>query len=521
MNTATEITTALATVAAAEKFDAVYLNTPWNKLSLDELKALPLGALTKDDASLFMWADTFTVGQATALLSEWGYTFHSVHSIVDFAEKLAAVPVVDPVATPPIAEPVAAEGDGPTPMDVNQEEQTDGEGAAASATAEQTDGEEGVVQEEAAADGTVQPAPKKASKPRGPRVKTIQPFPWWPAESVGNLVRPCSEQLWMAVRGSGAAIKPKYKVEAFQVQQMPDAAKAKSRSRQPAAWCPAEWFMTRPGSHLEAIKAALAPEARIVELFGDAVYPGVYAFGPGVPGGYIPALDVDASTVAVNTEALSAYGKVALKALASKLRRGDLESEPVQKLLNDVATAASAHGIAAVSGLDWTAKPLPQDLMRIASFIVDNQLQHLSTHKSKRAPRGKFDSEGNPYPRFGFARAGPISPEIADLIGEPLGNELAWTTVIARVNDYIKQNQLQQGASIVPDAKLRALLRMEEGETVRNFDLGKKLKVHYISNKRPREDGEEEEQKTAQDDESSSGGSDEEAKKARVEAAGL
>lgn len=479
MNTASAIITGLATVAAtADKFDAVYLNTPWNKLTVEELQDLPVGSLAKDDASLFMWTDSATAGQVAPLLSKWGYQFQSVHSIVDFAEKLPAAPA--PVAAAAAATAAAAEKADDSdaaaeraPVEDTDAEMTDAEGAAPAAAASVSADED----------------TKKVSKPRGPRVKVIQPFPWWPKEtSAGTMVRACTEQLWVATRGAGAALNPKFKTAAFQVQNMPEAAKGKSRSRRPAATCPPEWFMRRPGTHIYDITAALAPGSRIIELFGDAVYAKVHAFGPGIVGGYIPALQTEEGVVGTSKAALQEYGKVALRAVAVKLRSANSEEEEVHDTAQKVYAAAieAANGEAApVSGLAWAA-PLPAELKQTISYVADHMLVALAAKgkKAKRAPRSKLDADGNPRPLYGIAAKELISDEASTFIGKPIGELIAWTQFIKLVNEYVTENGLRQGEFIVPDEKLCRLLNMQLGESVKSFDLGDKIKHHYIGSKK-------------------------------------
>src|SRR5689334_13902258 len=112
MNSATDVANAIrATVEASGAFDAVYLNTPWNKLSVEELEALPIGELAKDNSTLFLWCDTYTAGSAAELLKKWGFRFHSVGGILNLAEEAPKpAPSSRSKKAKPAAEPAAGDG---------------------------------------------------------------------------------------------------------------------------------------------------------------------------------------------------------------------------------------------------------------------------------------------------------------------------------------------------------------------------------------------------------------------------
>lgn len=53
---------AVAQLKASEdtKYDVLYVNTPWNKLSVEQMGKIDLSSLVKDEALMYMWADTYT-----------------------------------------------------------------------------------------------------------------------------------------------------------------------------------------------------------------------------------------------------------------------------------------------------------------------------------------------------------------------------------------------------------------------------------------------------------------------------
>lgn len=441
------IKSSVPTATAVDKYDAIYLNTPFNKLSLDELKQLPIGDLAKADASLFLWADSFKVAEAAELIKAWGFTFKTVASILNLAEKPAPVPEL-----PKVVDASAAASSEPSAATVS------------------------VAEEE--------PAPVIA-KARGPRVKSIQPPQWWTVDESAVIARPTTEQLWMAVRENGAAVNAKFKLQPYQIADLPELAKAKARGRQPHAWCPPEWHLTRPSQFLDAVVASLAPDSRVLELFGDSLHDKVHAMGPAIPSGYVPALNSEEGVVATAKAALEGEGKVALRSLAAKMRKALAtsasaaantsaeeaapEDGEISETEQDSTVTAVLDKATSASSLDWSEL----EYKRIMSAIADHKLAHHSTksRKSKRASRGNLNADGTERKRYGIAAAGKISPELCEFLGEPAGTEIARTTVVKRLNEYIKDNNLKQGRQITMDAKLQQLLQPPPDTTVTYFSI--------------------------------------------------
>ena len=83
----------------------------------------------------------------------------------------------------------------------------------------------------------------------------------------------------------------------------------------------------------------------------------------------------------------------------------------------------------------------------------------------------------------GFVRPSKISNELAEFLGKPVGTEMARTDVSRLINSYIRNNNLQDpqnGRTINPDTKLRALLKLDENDELTYFNLQKYMKHHYI-----------------------------------------
>lgn len=447
---------------AVDKFDTLYINTPWNKLSMDELAELPLSDLCKDNASLYMWTDSSKICDAAKLIESWGFKFSTVASILNLAEKPSPASVAAPSAQVKQEEVAAPEPD-------------------ASAPAASVDASASAAAEEA----TVTAAP---SKPRGPRVKSIQPPSWW--GDVSSISRPTTEQLWVAVKGEGAALNPKFKVHPYQIIDLPELAKSKARARQPSPWCPAEWSFRRPSEFLKMVTSSSAPDARILELFGDSLHDSVHALGPAIPTLYVPALASDEGSVNVAKNALEDHGKVALRSLAAKLRKlaappavpkegtepsaTEPATEPAAVEEQDGTVTAVFEKASAAASTNWADSI---DLKRVMSSVADYKLahHHSRSRKVKRASRGNLNADGTERKRYGIAAATQVAPELCEFLGMPVGTPIARTMVGKLINEYIEEHKLKNGRVIELDDPLKKLLKPAPDQVVSYFSICKLL----------------------------------------------
>jgi chromatin remodeling complex protein RSC6 len=98
--------------------------------------------------------------------------------------------------------------------------------------------------------------------------------------------------------------------------------------------------------------------------------------------------------------------------------------------------------------------------------------------RARRAASG--DKKKNPS---GFAKPSPISNELAKFLGEKEGTLMARTDVTKRINQYVKEHNLQDPTNkrtILPDEKLRGLLKVTASDKVTYFNLATFMKPHFI-----------------------------------------
>tara|TARA_E500000178_G_C16680369_1_gene599039 strand:+ start:14 stop:601 length:588 start_codon:yes stop_codon:yes gene_type:complete len=107
---------------------------------------------------------------------------------------------------------------------------------------------------------------------------------------------------------------------------------------------------------------------------------------------------------------------------------------------------------------------------------VSRQLKAAQKASAKRKRKS-----GNRAPS-GFVKPTLISNELAAFLGKPQGTEMARTDVTREINSYIREHKLQDkqnGRIIVPDTKLKGLLKIKKGEELTYFNLQRYMSPHF------------------------------------------
>ena len=119
------------------------------------------------------------------------------------------------------------------------------------------------------------------------------------------------------------------------------------------------------------------------------------------------------------------------------------------------------------------------EITRIRAMKSQYERQFKSIHKKivKRRKKKCGDSENN-----GFKRPTKISNELCDFFGKPHGTLMARTDVTKELSNYIRENKLQDpknGRNIIPDLKLRKLLRIGKTDELNIFNMQTYMVPHY------------------------------------------
>ena len=82
----------------------------------------------------------------------------------------------------------------------------------------------------------------------------------------------------------------------------------------------------------------------------------------------------------------------------------------------------------------------------------------------------------------GFVKPTQISNELASILGKDKGTEMARTEVTREINAYIRKHNLQDpknGRHILPDSKLRKLLKLKKDDELTYFNLQRYMSPHF------------------------------------------
>ena len=96
----------------------------------------------------------------------------------------------------------------------------------------------------------------------------------------------------------------------------------------------------------------------------------------------------------------------------------------------------------------------------------------------------KNKNRGNRKPS-GFAKPTKVTKELCEFMNKKEGSEIARTEVTSTLSSYIKKNNLQNKNNkkiILPDDKLKDLLKINDSEELTYFNIQKYMNKHFISN---------------------------------------
>lgn len=125
--------------------------------------------------------------------------------------------------------------------------------------------------------------------------------------------------------------------------------------------------------------------------------------------------------------------------------------------------------------------------LRTQLTAVTSQARALSKRSERelraaaKAGRKRPRKSGTRSPS-GFVKPTLISKELAQFLGKEVGTEMARTDVTREINGYIRAHKLQDpknGRRILPDSKLRKLLKIKKDEELTYFNLQRYMSPHF------------------------------------------
>jgi chromatin remodeling complex protein RSC6 len=124
--------------------------------------------------------------------------------------------------------------------------------------------------------------------------------------------------------------------------------------------------------------------------------------------------------------------------------------------------------------------------MQVASMTTNDEEEEEEEDEEESSEEQPNDDDKNRNARrapSGFVRPLPISNELCHFLGLPNGSLVPRVDATRSLNKYIRDNHLRDrndGRVIQPDATLRELLRVPEGDRLTYFNLQRYLSPHFL-----------------------------------------
>jgi upstream activation factor subunit UAF30 len=169
-----------------------------------------------------------------------------------------------------------------------------------------------------------------------------------------------------------------------------------------------------------------------------------------------------------------------------------VETKPAPVVVSSTPVeAATVAPVVAVTSLDDDLRAVSTNLtsLRETTSTLLTQIKRLEkrVHREmkearRRRRRVKTDENGVEVKRAPsiFERPTQVTSELLTFLNRPAGTLMSRSEVTKAVNDYVKSHDLKNKHDIKPDAALKKLLAIGEGEPLTYFNLQRYLNRHYI-----------------------------------------
>jgi upstream activation factor subunit UAF30 len=183
--------------------------------------------------------------------------------------------------------------------------------------------------------------------------------------------------------------------------------------------------------------------------------------------------------------------KAAVKKASVAKAEAPVVAAPVVVAPVSAPVAEAPAAAAPVTTLEEDIKSVTGNLATMRETVVTllGQIKRLEkrVHREikdarKRKRRVKTDENGVEVKRAPsiFERPTQISEELCHFLGKSKGSLMSRSEVTKAVNNYVKEKNLKNKHDIKPDASLKKLLGVPEGEQLTYFNLQRYLNKHYI-----------------------------------------
>jgi chromatin remodeling complex protein RSC6 len=165
-----------------------------------------------------------------------------------------------------------------------------------------------------------------------------------------------------------------------------------------------------------------------------------------------------------------------------------VSSTPVEQVAAPAAAAGPATTLEA--DLKSVAARLNSARELLAALVSDVKKLDKRVHKEikdarKRRRRsapveGVEGAEVKPRALSIFERPVQVTAELCKFLVKPVGTLMSRSEVTKGVNNYVKEKNLKNKHDITPDASLKALLAIPDGDSLTYFNLQRYLNRHYV-----------------------------------------
>ena len=156
-----------------------------------------------------------------------------------------------------------------------------------------------------------------------------------------------------------------------------------------------------------------------------------------------------------------------------------------------VEAAAVAAPAAPATTLDEDLKAVTGNLNTLRELVssmagqvkkLEKRVHRVIKDARKRKRRAPVAEGADAKPRQPsiFERPTKVTDELCVFLGKPKGTLMSRSEVTKGVNNYVKEKQLKNKHDIKPDAALKKLLAIGEGEPLTYFNLQRYLNPHYV-----------------------------------------
>jgi upstream activation factor subunit UAF30 len=201
--------------------------------------------------------------------------------------------------------------------------------------------------------------------------------------------------------------------------------------------------------------------------------------------------EVAAPVVVAAPVAEAAAKEAAAKKPASKKAAAPVAAAPVVVSSTPVEAAAVAAPAGPTTTLDEDLKAVTANLTTLretaAAMLAQVKKLEKRVHREikdarkrkRRAPPAE-GADAKPRQPSIFERPTKVTDELCLFLGKPKDTLMSRSEVTKAVNNYVKEKGLKNKHDIKPDAALKKLLAIGEGEPLTYFNLQRYLNRHYV-----------------------------------------